>query len=318
MNFNPFIKYVSPVRINEDYRNLYYIHSESLWNITMDGSSPHASIADNVPVFHYPIIGKRYNPSFIAWWGIINLNQYLIDRNSVNLKRVEASINWLQVNKKEKRDYIFWEYDFDWPNGKTVLKAPWSSGLSQALAASLFLRTYKINGEKDLIDLAKKALNMLNYHINDGGLKTTLNGYDFYEEYPSEPSTCVLDGSLFITLAFYDLFLETGNNDLFKSSFEGIVNNLDYWNYNNLWSYYGNFGYLSSMQYHLLNITLLEVLFNITKDDRIRKTVNDWKMFQDSILKKIFIFFAYYYSNCKYTLLNREELIRFIKRKFIP
>ncbi len=318
MNLNPFIKYTSSVQINKDYRHLYYIHSESLWNVTLDGSSSLSSIENNVPIFNYPIIGKRYNPSYIAWWGIINLNKYLIDNNSVNLKRVEASINWLKVNRKEKNDYIFWEYDFDWPNGKTVLKAPWCSGMSQALAASLFLRAYKISDDKELISLAKQALNMLNYYIKDGGLKTTLNGYDFYEEYPTEPSTCVLDGSLFITLACHDLYLETGDNHLFKSSMEGIVNNLNCWNYNNLWSYYGNFGYLSSMQYHLLNTVLLEVLFNLTNNMQIKKTVDNWKMFQDSILKKIFIFFAYYYSNSKYTLLNREELIRFIKRKLIP
>lgn len=318
MNFNLFTKNISPVEINNDYRNLYYVHSESLWNITMDGSSPNSSIVDDVPIFHYPIIGKRHNPSFIAWWGIINLNKYIADKNRTNLKRVEASINWLKTNSNERKDYTFWEYNFDWPNGKTVLKAPWCSGLSQALVASLFLRTSRIKGEKDLIVLAKRALNIFKYHISDGGLKTTLNGYDFYEEYPTEPSTCVLDGSLFIALAFYDLFLETGNDSLFNSSCEGIANNLDYWNYRNLWSYYGNFGYLSSIQYHILNTALLEVLFNLTNNMQFRRTIDNWKMFQNSILKKIIILFAYYYSNSKYTLLNREELNRFIKRKLVP
>ncbi|MBT6052756.1 MAG: hypothetical protein HOG49_38645 [Candidatus Scalindua sp.] len=304
------------IKINNNYDS-YYIHCNKLWNIDITGKSPFISFKDGIPYFMYPNIGAKINPAYVAWWGIINLNSYLADNNNHNLEQLNKSVNWLKTNYKEKRDYVYWEYRFDWPNGRTVLKAPWICGLAQALSASLFYRAHKLNKESSLTNLAEKALNIFNYSIEDGGLKTTLNGYDFYEEYPTEPSTYVLDGSLFIALAFYDLYLETGNDSLFNSSCEGITNNIDYWNYKNQWSYYGNFGYLSSIQYHMLNTALLEVLFNLTNNMQIRKTIDKWKMFHNSVLKKLFIFIAYYYSNGKYTLLNRQELIRFIKRKMV-
>ena len=252
LKFNYKFAVDNEIEINQDYDCFYYIHCNKLWNIDISGRSSFITFRGGIPYYKYPNIGAKINPAYVAWWGIINLNRYLKFKNIHNLERMHISTEWLKENYKENRDYVYWEYEFDWPNGTCLLKSPWACGLAQALVASLFFRVAKAENDHELFEIAQKALNIFNYRVEDGGLKTTLNGYDFYEEYPSEPSTCVLDGSLFITLAFYDLYLATGEKKLFDSAFEGIVNNLDYWDYNNMWSYYGNFGYLSSIQYHLL------------------------------------------------------------------
>lgn len=305
------------LEILDDFRKNYFLDSDNLWDINCEGNSSRVRLnEEGVPIINYPLLGDHVNPAYVAWWGLININNYHRSNGELCLKRIKDCYNWLANRGREENDCIYWDYTFDWPNKGTVLKAPWYSGMAQALIASFLYRVSWNNlCEESDADLAVKALNCLKLSITENGCKTELNGYDYYEEYPIENSTRVLDGSLFIVLALYDYYLDTGDKAWFKSALEGISSNLSYWDCCGIWSWYGNFGYTCTNQYHALNTILLSILGNLSNDQRIKATVQSWSSFENSLPKKVMIFCTYYISNSWYTLSRWQELKGFIRRK---
>ena len=79
------------------------------------------------------------------------------------------------------------------------------------------------------------------------------------EEYPTEPSTCVLNGALFALFGLWDAYLLDGETAPLFDMLEGIADNLSRYDIG-FWSRYqlGRDAHTASVIYHYLHIKLLD------------------------------------------------------------
>ena len=91
-------------------------------------------------------------------------------------------------------------------NGALQLKSGWYSAMAQGQAISLLTRLYKHTGDHQYLSCAKKALNLFDVDSEDNGIRTQfMDKYVWFEEYPTIPSTYVLNGFIYSLFGLYDL-----------------------------------------------------------------------------------------------------------------
>lgn len=280
----------------------YYIKSDNLFGISLSENKLSKKVhfdENNLPMREYRNLGIYYNPAYIAWWAIINLEEYVKNDDVNYLENFYSSIHWLCENCIEtERGFVIWPYNFDWKEGKSILKAPWFSALAQGLAISVLVRAYLLSGNIKLLELAKKGTKVYEVEVKNGGIKTLKDGYVFYEEYPSYPLARVLDGFIFSLLGLYDYYRVSKDLEvkkLFEDGYKALTNNIEYWNYNDRWSWYGSHGNLSSPMYNKLNSCLLLAMYNITKDTYLKKIALSWAPEKLNGIEKIKLWIYYYY-----------------------
>ena len=272
----------------------YYLWNPSLFLDHLDFDE------HGVPQKRYRAQGPQYNPLFIAWWGLSNLEQYLQTQDQAYLRKFQVQVAWLKANAVRRDDgAVVWPCYFDWQEGLCKLTSPWISAMYQGVVISTLVRAYRINGDSELLNLCKEATLVFSRPIEGGGVKTSEGGRTLYEEYPAYPLPRVLDGFLFSLLGLYDLAVETGSSDirqLFEDGIDGLKSTLQFWNYRNKWSWYGSHGYLCPPHYHKLNAVLLSILGRLTDDDDLRHFARVWDPKSRSVVDKIEIFLMFIFT----------------------
>lgn len=90
--------------------------------------------------------------------------------------------------------------------GVLELDPGWYSAMGQGQSISLLVRAYIVSKDFRYLDAAVKALSVFEVNSTEGGVKTTFAGvYDWYEEYPTLPSSYVLNGFIYSLLGLFDL-----------------------------------------------------------------------------------------------------------------
>lgn len=209
--------------------------------------------------------GNQYNPAYIAWYGLICINQFFMSGKKEKLRVAEDYAQWLIDNYDYEEEA--WLYRFSKYEGTSLLKAPWKSAMSQGLAISLLTRIGKLCKRQDCFKLAQRALKIFRVNIKKGGVKTEFNGGCYFEEYPVYPNTYVLDGFCFSLLGLYDLWRYTKDaeaKEMFDRGVCCLSDNLQQWNYRNKWTWYGNHHYLCNAQYNKLNYCLVQIIGSIS------------------------------------------------------
>ena len=272
----------------------YYLWNQSLFLDHLDFDE------HEIPRKRYRAQGPQYNPLFIAWWGLSNLEHYLRTQNHEYLRKFLVQVAWLKANAVRGTDgAIVWPCYFDWQEGLCKLTSPWISAMYQGVVISTLVRAYRINGDRELLDLCKDATLVFSRSIEDDGVRTLEGGKTLYEEYPVRPLPRVLDGFLFSLLGLYDLAVETGSSEirrLFEDGIDGLKSTLPFWNYRDKWSWYGSHGYLCPPHYHKLNTVLLSILGRLTDDDDLRHFARLWDTQRRSVLDRIEIFFMFVFT----------------------
>jgi heparosan-N-sulfate-glucuronate 5-epimerase len=275
----------------------YFIWSDRLFGISIDKPSSRIKFDENsILMFDYgDPIGVKYNPAYIGWWGLINLKRYRDSSENRYLDNFGRQVNWFLTNQKEgEGESVVWHYNFDWQEGKTFLQAPWISAMSQGLAVSCLIRTYRLKRENRFLETAYRASRVFELGIKNGGVRTVENGVVFYEEYPVFPLVRILDGFAFGLLGLYDLYEETMDSHikhLFDEGVEGVKSHLKKWNYRNIWSWYGRHGFLSPPEYNKLNAVLMGVLFRITHDPAFEAVWKAWDNEKKNYFRRAKTFF---------------------------
>ncbi|WP_447986183.1 D-glucuronyl C5-epimerase family protein [Nitrospira sp. Nam74] len=272
----------------------YYLWNPSLFLDNLDFDQK------EVPRKRYRAQGAQYNPLFIAWWGLSNLQQYLKNHDKDYLKKFLIQVAWLKANAVHRVDgAVVWPCYFDWQEGFCKLDSPWISAMYQGVVISTLVRGYRINGDRELLDLCKRAVIVFSQDIEKGGVRTFEGGRALYEEYPAYPLPRVLDGFLFSLLGLYDLAIETGSADirrLFEDGIDGLKGTLEFWNYRNKWSWYGSHGYLCPPHYHKLNGILLLILGRLTGDTTVEHFATLWDTKQRTFIDKVEIFLMFAFT----------------------
>lgn len=89
-----------------------------------------------------------------------------------------------------------------------VMELPpgWYSAMAQGHGISTLVRAYLKSGDKAYLSSAIRALDLFEISSAQGGVKARFaNTYDWYEEYPTTPSSFVLNGFIYSLFGLYDL-----------------------------------------------------------------------------------------------------------------
>ncbi|KAG8196218.1 hypothetical protein JTE90_007943 [Oedothorax gibbosus] len=125
--------------------------------------------------------------------------------SSAHLAHFFAAANWL-VNHQDDSG--------GWPNmvtrklsnGMLELSPGWYSAMAQGQAMSLLTRAFKVTNDLHYLESALKAIQLFNVRSEHRGILTTFLGkYVWYEEYPTLPSSFVLNGFVYALFGLYDV-----------------------------------------------------------------------------------------------------------------
>lgn len=222
-----------------------------------------------------------YSPVNLCQYGFMVHAEYLETKNEALLQTLKAILDRLIALQVEKEDTIAWySYTFDF---KYKINPPWASGMTQGEAISFYLRMYQLNGDEKLLVFANKAYKFLNVDVKDGGVMTRdTKDFLWYEEFPSTPSSYVLNGFIYAIFGLYDLYRVCPNEDL-KSKIEECNATVKYYLPEfdaNYWSYYDLLKKELVRYYYQKNVHVpqLRVLARLTGDSFFENYASKWQM----------------------------------------
>jgi hypothetical protein len=267
------------IRDLEEAKQKYFINFSRNWNNSL--------IKDKNGVVLRNMGGKtglRYNPVTIGNFALGNYQHYIETGKEIYRNTFLDQAEWFIRNQSRRAgNKSVWEFDYDWTLG---LKAPWISALAQGYAISTLVRAHKISNNVKYEKAAKNAILPFKVDISEGGVRSSLKGYTFYEEYPTDPPMHVLNGFIFALFGLYDcsLFLEDNEaNYLFwegVNTLKAIIDEFDtgYWTKYDL--YNSDFDHLASYIYHRLHILQFEALYMITSDSLFNEIRMRWLRYE--------------------------------------
>ncbi|XP_054708007.1 D-glucuronyl C5-epimerase B-like [Uloborus diversus] len=111
-------------------------------------------------------------------------------------------------------------------NGMLELAPGWYSAMAQGQAMSLLTRAFKASGNLGYLEAALRATKLFNVRSEHRGILTTFLGkYIWYEEYPTIPSSFVLNGFIYSLFGLYDV-QQSGTHPLCREAGKMFQNGL--------------------------------------------------------------------------------------------
>ena len=257
-----------------------------------DYAGPHD--AAGIPQLNYRgKIGLQHNPIAIAQWGLGNYNLFCHGESEDRKKKFIAASDWLCAHlERNPFGCWVWNHNFDWEY-RSMLHAPWYSGLAQGQGVSLLLRAYRATGAASYLDAAEKAFGSFLKSTGEGGVTfTDTRGNTWFEEYIVSPPTHILNGFIWAIWGVYDYFLATESvtaRNLFAQAALTLRENLARYDLG-FWSLYEQSGTLLPMVaspfYHRLHVIQLRIMHRITGDEVFASYADKWEGYARSRTKR--------------------------------
>ena len=114
------------------------------------------------------------------------------------LENQDESGGWpsFVIFNKEKKKY---------PKADEI-RPGWYGAMCQGQAISVLVRAFAASGKHEYLDAANKATKVFHEMSIDGGVRAIfMNKFVWYEEYPTNPPTFILNGFMYALLGLYDL-----------------------------------------------------------------------------------------------------------------
>lgn len=224
--------------------------------------------------------GLYYSPVNICQYGFMLHAEYWESKEDSILKKLDACTNKLIELQSETEAYVVWWHNYD--ELKYGIKSPWASAMAQGEAISFYLRMYQINNKPELLRYAQKAYQFMSISVDEGGVRVyDENGYLWLEEYPSKPSSYVLNGFIYALWGLYDLFRVTQDEKV-KADIDACVKTLKA-NIHQFdagyWSYYDLLKKELVRYYYQLNVHApqMDVMYKLTGLDIFEKYRKKWE-----------------------------------------
>jgi heparosan-N-sulfate-glucuronate 5-epimerase len=168
------------------------------------------------------------------------------------------------------------------------VEPPWISAITQGEGASLFTKIHLATGDERFADAARRALAPMRLPVSEGGTLAEVNGLPYFEEYPTQPASLVLNGAIFALWGFYDVGQGLGDADAatwFRDGVSGLASIVDRYDTGH-WSLYDLFPHpvpnVAGPFYHVLHINQLTVLNQLAPDDRLAATRDRFESYGES------------------------------------
>ncbi len=219
-----------------------------------------------------------YLPVFVCFYGLGHLEIYRKQKTEESLARFLKIANWLVQN--QDRDGVWLS---PLPNRKFGLLKPFPSAMNQGLGISCLCRAGIVTGEKRYLDAAAAALPVFAKEIRDDGVCTRTGDSIFYEEYPTEVCSHVLNGFLYAMWGLQDL-ARSGNaqaSQMYDRGFETFVAwlpkyDMGYWSRYHLPNGPDN---PATLHYHRLHIEQLTVMYQLSGHELVREYRDRWQAY---------------------------------------
>ncbi|RWS26724.1 D-glucuronyl C5-epimerase-like protein [Leptotrombidium deliense] len=125
--------------------------------------------------------------------------------SSAHEAHFKAAVNWLIENQDDSGGWPI-QVTRKLSNGALVLKPGWYSAMAQGQAISLLTRMYHYSNDELYLNAAKNAVTLFTINSTDHGIRTYFaDKYVWFEEYPTTPSSYVLNGFIYSLFGLYDL-----------------------------------------------------------------------------------------------------------------
>jgi heparosan-N-sulfate-glucuronate 5-epimerase len=179
-----------------------------------------------------------------------------------------------------------WAYEFDYrlAGFKRGLQAPWPSAMAQGQAISLLTRLYRATGDNGYLAASRLACAPLEHDVREGGLRADLFGHPFYEEYPTDPPSFVLNGFIHALFGLYDLKVlgDDRAHQLLGDGMHTLIRFLPLYDARGMSAY--DLGHITSpprnviayLNYHRKHVALLRALYSVWPDDTIAFYASLW------------------------------------------
>lgn len=223
-----------------------------------------------------------YNPVYIIQYALIAHDLVQDGINvSENTDRLHMCMRWLESNEEILKDSIVWRNHF--PNPRYELESGWISGMYQGQAISLYLRYGQfINQEEIYCEKALKAFQFFSIDWKDGGVRRYDEDGDlWFEEYPSEKPSFVLNGFVYTLFGFFDLWRITKNQEVkatINQCIQTLKNSLVKYD-SGYWSIYDQSKKeLATMYYHKnIHIPLMKIMYQLTNEESFDVYSQRWE-----------------------------------------
>lgn len=167
------------------------------------------------------------NSLFPAYFALVCYNDFILERNTYSIKKFWVQTQYLEKRGTEQKNGLAFIYEED-SLGFDV-HAPWYSGITQGLIASVFVRAFDLTKNAAYKEKARQTIEATFVSIEDNGVFCeTPEGFDWIEEYPSvSRRSLVLLGFIFNIVALYEyLIVCDTENQILEKRLERLVESL--------------------------------------------------------------------------------------------
>jgi len=176
-------------------------------------------------IYDHPVAQAQYGLHAMESYRMSGQRQYL----DVAIKNAQRIIDRRHVI--DGAWYFPYDFDFDlYRNGKGVLTAPWSSGMSSGQALSLFCRLYDATGDQKWLDAADATFAAFLQAPDGVGYFSSFVDtagrlwLEEYSRYPVMDSERVLNGHMWSMFGLWDYWMSNGqDHPKAESLFKGAL-----------------------------------------------------------------------------------------------
>ena len=170
---------------------------------------------------------------------------------------IERQVQGGDMDGAWQHDHLYHTYNCD---------PPWASAMAQGQAASLLVRIGAETGDQRYAQAAARALRPFDRDSRERGVRTTLAGGPFFEEYPTSPPSYVLNGAVYALWGLYDVGVALDDAEaraLFAQGLDVLADNIHRWDLG-YWSRYDLYPHrrvnVASAAYHELHVNQLQAM----------------------------------------------------------
>ncbi|XP_030631730.1 glucuronic acid epimerase a [Chanos chanos] len=202
-----------------------------------------------------------------------------------------AASDWLLRNQDERGGWPIW-VTRKLGEGFKRLEPGWYSAMAQGQAMSTLVRAFLLTREPSYLAAAVRATALFKRSVDQHGVKTLfMNKYHWYEEYPTTPSSFVLNGFIYSLIGLYDVAETAGDKlgreagVLFSRGLESLKAMLPLFDTGSGTVYdlrhftLGVAPNLARWDYHTTHINQLQLLASIDSAPIFREYVKRWKSY---------------------------------------
>jgi hypothetical protein len=157
--------------------------------------------------------GPAYNPPTVAQIGLLAYNRWKSNHEAKDRETFLRMARWLIDHQDAASGGWYCDFEYPYASLNEKLQKHWLSAMSQGQGASLLLRAYHATQDALYERAAVKAIQPFKFEIENGGVTRPFvlpggaqaAGLQFYEEYPTQAPSYVLNGFMFALLGLFDV-----------------------------------------------------------------------------------------------------------------